>query len=550
MTELLNLGFAQIELEIRNLFTYAELINDRAIPLINLRFIDIDYLRLRWLKIALYYDCKLLAAKRSYHESQFNFEDTPLPRNCFNINSAKEQHHLEIRISAGDIEDQSLFYNIELLGRNYIRATDRNCDLFCAYIAHEEDALRKFAACPMGSPQMMAEKMYTAVLKLQLPYLNPPMQINPGIQKMFLPVEAICQGGACLDLSILWASLLGTQGIHPLLFKLKEHMLPGFWRVQKCFETGLCDNKSALIQFIKRGEICVFDAVDACSACSKPFYASMQNAQQQIDRADSCIAIDVWYFLSPNGGIRQIPMPHQRTDRAKRTNLICPHCGYDRFETQGIIASRQVCPACGTNFEIEKPFEYDSGDALAQYALRGGTAQIRGLALRGKKLVCSASYEEKQVSEIAQHAFAESSLEEVILPRYLLSIGDRAFQNCKKLRVLELPDTLSALGTAAFIGCSALERISIPGKVQIIPRMAFSGCINLQNVEIQKGVQVIMPYAFSNCSALRQISLPSSIRKISERAFEGCNALEHVEICSANPQIAPNAFPKLNKQMP
>ena len=69
---------------------------------------------------------------------------------------------------------------------------------------------------------------------------------------------------------------------------------------------------------------------------------------------------------------------------------------------------------------------------------------------------------------------------------------------------------------AAFCYCKSLESIVIPGSVATIGSEAFGGCEKLSSVTISEGVKTICDYAFYDCPSLTNLTIPYSVT-----TFEG-----------------------------
>ena len=158
------------------------------------------------------------------------------------------------------------------------------------------------------------------------------------------------------------------------------------------------------------------------------------------------------------------------------------------------------------------------------------------------------------VTALPAHALRDcTSLEEVILPGSLESIGDYAFYGCKGLKTVEMKnkvttvgayafqnctglktvtcsDTLATMGEYAFSGCTALTEISLPGSLATIPNYAFQKCTGLRKLTVGEGTEEISQSAFETCTGLFDISLPESLTTIRHYAFRGCTSLEELRL--------------------
>ena len=103
-------------------------------------------------------------------------------------------------------------------------------------------------------------------------------------------------------------------------------------------------------------------------------------------------------------------------------------------------------------------------------------------------------------------------------------IDDRAFYNCKSLKVGIIPEGTVYIGDSAFFGCTEMEAIYIPNTVISIGKNAFFGCTKLTKVVIPESVTNICDNAFFGCTALRSVVMPKNI-SIGDNAFSGCTSL-------------------------
>ena len=88
------------------------------------------------------------------------------------------------------------------------------------------------------------------------------------------------------------------------------------------------------------------------------------------------------------------------------------------------------------------------------------------------------------ISVIAENAFSESPIKEVILPDSVIVIGNRAFQKCEVLQRIKLSNGLLSVGEEAFEGCRFLRRIDIPDSVERIGSRLFWGCYSLKEISM------------------------------------------------------------------
>lgn len=75
--------------------------------------------------------------------------------------------------------------------------------------------------------------------------------------------------------------------------------------------------------------------------------------------------------------------------------------------------------------------------------------------------------------------YGATSLKEIILPEYLVSMGIQSFYNCDGLTSFRVPDGVEVLKRGVFENCTNLQEIIIPASVKIIEEDAFLNCDSL-----------------------------------------------------------------------
>lgn len=165
---------------------------------------------------------------------------------------------------------------------------------------------------------------------------------------------------------------------------------------------------------------------------------------------------------------------------------------------------------------------------------------------------------------IGEYAFYASSIQEIVLPEGLFSLGDGAFWFCKALETADFVNSMDIISipSNAFNGCSGLRKVYLPFFVEEIGDYAFSGCKSLKSLnffeceEITKigefafrgcrslksldlfkceNLTTIGSRAFSGCTSLKSLNLPKSLETIGEYAFSGCQAISVI----SSPSLVP-----------
>lgn len=151
----------------------------------------------------------------------------------------------------------------------------------------------------------------------------------------------------------------------------------------------------------------------------------------------------------------------------------------------------------------------------------------------------------------------------------LKSIGAEAFNNCKKLALLQVEKTekdaegnptyeenklpaLNSLGVSdaykkgPFSGCTLLETIVIPDEVTEIGREAFKGCTSLTSVTLPRDLTIIYSEAFSGCTKLKTVKFNDNTEtaavSLQQKVFYGCTALTSIDFTKIGKFEGANIF--------
>ncbi len=141
---------------------------------------------------------------------------------------------------------------------------------------------------------------------------------------------------------------------------------------------------------------------------------------------------------------------------------------------------------------------------------------------------------------IADKAFYQNDLRELVLPESVKSIGDYAFAENTNLASATIGSGVETIGNYAFRK-DALAKITIPASVKTIGDYAFAENTNLASATIGSSVEAIGDYAFYK-DALAEITIPASVKTIGDYAFAENSKLASVTIGSGVETIGEYAF--------
>ena len=139
-------------------------------------------------------------------------------------------------------------------------------------------------------------------------------------------------------------------------------------------------------------------------------------------------------------------------------------------------------------------------------------------------------------------AFCESTLESVLIPNTVTTIGAYSFQNCVALKSISIPNSVTTIGDYAFNGCKGLTSVDIPNSVTTIGAAAFRDCTGVTSFNIPNSVVSFGDGAFRGCTALASVEIPNSVESIGYYAFYNCTGLTSLTISDSVTYIHPAAF--------
>ena len=139
------------------------------------------------------------------------------------------------------------------------------------------------------------------------------------------------------------------------------------------------------------------------------------------------------------------------------------------------------------------------------------------------------------VSEILPYAFENcDELEELHFPSSVKKIGEKALQNCLKLRKITM-DEVHEIGQRAFCNDRELDNVVFPESLTIIGVSAFVGCEQLSSVKLPLSIYSVGSFAFAGCIHLKEIFIPKSILSFNSAWFIGCHDIQSIKVEKGHP---------------
>lgn len=89
------------------------------------------------------------------------------------------------------------------------------------------------------------------------------------------------------------------------------------------------------------------------------------------------------------------------------------------------------------------------------------------------------------VTAIGDYAFSSRDIVSISIPDGVISIGDHAFEHCRKLQSVKLPSGLKKIGASAFADCPSLETLRISSMLIQLEKSADNGsyAFNIRSAE-------------------------------------------------------------------
>lgn len=137
----------------------------------------------------------------------------------------------------------------------------------------------------------------------------------------------------------------------------------------------------------------------------------------------------------------------------------------------------------------------------------------------------------EEVTVIGEGAFAhygpQSNMEYIVLHDGITRIGANAFEDCKKLRTIEIPEKVTKIEAETFNNCNALSKVVFHDNVKEIGTSAFCDCDNLYEIVLPRNLEKICYNAFNYAPLTGNVVMYNRLESIEGNAF-GTNAVTKI----------------------
>lgn len=212
----------------------------------------------------------------------------------------------------------------------------------------------------------------------------------------------------------------------------------------------------------------------------------------------------------------------------------------------------------GTHYHFT-PWYYSKG-TLSSVTFDTGILSIGDRAFEDCGLITSVSLP-NTVQTIGMNTFRGCSITTLILPDSVTSIGASAFKDCARMTELTLPISLNAVAAnsaPAFFGCVNICKVtftlgsgvwstyaqnnSLTGMDCYLYTPWYLSRDTVSDIAIESGVTSVPENHFKGLAALSKVVLPDSMISLGNLSFFGCSALSDIEFAEGLSAIGDNAF--------
>ena len=220
-----------------------------------------------------------------------------------------EEVEVPVRLSVCDSGDPSISYtkkelSISLLPANYWGGESRQPDLLAAFVKpngiyvesliHQvTEVLEKnghgrsadgYQSNTREKPFLMIAALWNVIFAQKIAYVTPPPSYARHGQRVRLaPDISSARLGACLDLSLLFASCLEAMGLNPIIALCKEHAFVGAWLIDERLPVLTNDDPIDLRKRVDYRDIVIFESTLATNSVPVTFEQSRAFARELID---------------------------------------------------------------------------------------------------------------------------------------------------------------------------------------------------------------------------------------------------------------------------
>lgn len=172
-----------------------------------------------------------------------------------------------------------------------------------------DSALDEYQTQDPNRVRKQVAAIYEALRSESLVYCSPPASFEKHGQRIRLADKVLTEKlGTCLDLTLLFASCLEANGIHPLLVLLKGHIFVGAWLTPDVYSQMISDDASFLLKGSADGinDLVLVETTTLTSSQNVPFEEAVHRAENEL-KEDNKFELFIDVFRCRLNNIRPLP---------------------------------------------------------------------------------------------------------------------------------------------------------------------------------------------------------------------------------------------------
>lgn len=222
--------------------------------------------------------------------------------------------------------------------------------------------------------------------------------------------------------------------------------------------------------------------------------------------------------------------------------------------TLSLLTAVAVAPVSFAFAEDSVQGEYSQNGFTLTYTVSDGNAVITDCSGEGTSLI---------IPELMESTYP------------VVSVSDRAFEDCTTLVNITVPDSVAQISSYAFSGCNSLQTVYLGSGVADIGDYAFASCPSLKTFDVDtenayfsasdnmlmsydktslvcyagnasatipEGTLYIEKGAFFGNTSVTSVSLPAGLDSVGDYAFAGCLSLESITLPASVTSLGKGAF--------
>lgn len=228
-----------------------------------------------------------------------------------------------------------------------------------------------------------------------------------------------------------------------------------------------------------------------------------------------------------------------------------------------------ICPNCGTEHEIRRPFCFNCGFPLPEETIPTEAESLPAESFPSEECILTVPEEASPAVMAELPPMDEKATPAAPLPQQAPPVRGRHWPAVLIMAILSLIGTLlfflipeTAPSAKPEKNCFAVEdgmltfheeyytgdgSLTVPetvdGQTVIgLSQGCFRDCDSLYEILLPDTLFTVSDFAFAECDALRGVQLPEGVRYIGSNAFSKCRQLEAVHIPDSVKVIGANAF--------